>query len=100
MPWACRLGNAGILNLRIPHFERYPITTMCVRRLLALVHEGFLRIQGGIPIDTVLIHQIIGLPKKGPHPMASFRKRNKLKFVVKVKKYYHIGWDAKGFLVQ
>lgn len=80
MPWACGLHNVGILNLiRIPYFGQYPIIGIFMRKLLDLVHEGSMWIQGRIPIDVALIHQITGLPKKGPHPMKGFGKSNELK---------------------
>ena len=91
MSWARGMSNTWILNqLRITHFGRYLITIVFVLQLLALVHEGCLWIQGCIPIDAAMIHQITGMPNKGPHPMAIFGKSNELNIDAKVKKDYHV----------
>lgn len=101
MPWARMLSNARILNLlRIPHIERHPIIIVCVRHLIALAHDGCLWIQNKIQIDVALIHWITDLPKKVPHPMAQYGKTWELKVAARVKKYYKVGRDSRGFLVQ
>lgn len=101
MPWVCILHNAGVLNLiRIPYFGKYPITSLCVRQFLTLVHDGTLWIQGRIPIDVALIHRITDLPMRGSHLMKGFGKSTKLKVANEVKETYAVKCDKWVFLVQ
>lgn len=68
--WLHGVEKAGLLNLLwVPHFHRPPITIFVLRKLLCLVHDGYLWLEEPIPIMKNLIHHISRLPYKGKDPV-------------------------------
>ena len=70
-PWKWLRGveEAGLLHLLwIPHFRRALITIFFIRKLLCLVHDGYLWLEEPIPITMELIHRISWLPCTGKEP--------------------------------
>lgn len=56
MKWVVGIQDVGLLNmLYVPHFGRNNINTICMRQLLALVHDGCLWLRTPFPIDDMLI---------------------------------------------
>ena len=63
------MEKARLLHLLwIPHFHHDPITIFFIRKLLFLVHDGYLWLEEPIPITTDLIHRISWFPCKGKDP--------------------------------
>jgi hypothetical protein len=67
--WAAGLANTGILNLlEIPHFGRGKEANNCVKKLMVVLHGGFLWLEEPVSIDVELISFITGLPTMGESP--------------------------------
>jgi hypothetical protein len=68
-PWIMDIARSTILNvMKIPHFSRHQEVNACVKPLLSCYHGGYLWLDRCITVDTVLIHQIIGLRMQGLDP--------------------------------
>jgi hypothetical protein len=64
--WATGLENTGILNLvEIPHFGRGKEVNNCIKKLMEVLHGGFLWMEEPVSIDVELIAFITGLPSMG-----------------------------------
>jgi hypothetical protein len=64
--WAAGLENTRILNLvEIPHFRRGKEVNNCIKKLMEVLHGGFLWMEEPISIDVELIAFITGLPSMG-----------------------------------
>jgi hypothetical protein len=64
--WATGLANTGILNLvEIPHFGRGKEVNNYVKKLMVVLHGGFLWLEELVSIDIELISFITGLPSMG-----------------------------------
>ena len=85
--WAYEVEHLGLINLLwVPHYHRTPINTICVRQLLALVHDSCLLLEGPIPITNMLIHRIIHLYYKGMNPAKEFGGKIGKKDIVEIMK--------------
>jgi hypothetical protein len=68
--WEEGLENTRILKLMdIPHFNRGKETNNCVKKLMAILHGGFLWLEEPISIDMELIAFITGLLSLGNNPV-------------------------------
>lgn len=64
--WLRGLKEARLLHLlSITHFHQAPITIFVIRKLLFLVHDGYLWLEEPIPIIAEHIHRISWLPCAG-----------------------------------
>jgi hypothetical protein len=67
--WETGLANTCILNLvEIPHFGRGKEVNNCVKKLMAVLHGGFLWLEEPVSIDVELISFITGLSSMGESP--------------------------------
>lgn len=75
--------------LLVLHYHRSPINMVCVRQLLALVHDGILWLGKPISITNMMIHRVMELPHKGVDPAKEFaRKTGEKELADKMKKEY------------
>ena len=64
--WLCGVKEARLLHiLSIPHFHQALITIFVIRKLLFLVHDGYLWLEETIPIIAEHIPRISWLPCVG-----------------------------------
>ena len=72
---------------------------MVVKKLLALVHDGYLWIRNQkIAINREIIHQITGLPKEGPDPSIDFLgKHEDVKLAHSMKEHFGLTKGKGGY---
>ena len=58
--------------INVSHFGRTSINMVCVRKIIALVHSGYLWLGDRILINDILIKTIIVLPYQGRDPDEEF----------------------------
>jgi hypothetical protein len=67
--WETGLENKQILNcLEISHFRRGTYVNNCIKKLLVVLHGGFLWLEEPVSIDVEIIALITGLPSNGEKP--------------------------------
>jgi len=92
--------KVGLLHLLwIPHFCHAPITIFIIRKLLCLVHDGYLWLEEHIPITTDLIHRISRLPCKGKDPATIAKKSNDLALAEAMKAKYKLEKKKRGYAI-
>lgn len=65
----CGVEKVVLLHLLwISHFHHAPLMIFVIRKLLWLVHDGYLWLEEPIPIMVELIHRISQFPCKGKYP--------------------------------
>lgn len=85
--WLRSVEEAGLLHLIwIPHFHQAPIMIFVIRKLLCLVHNGYLWLEEPIPIAVELIHRISRLPCMGRGSTEITGKSGELVLVEAMKK--------------
>jgi hypothetical protein len=64
--WEARLANTKILGLlEILHFGSGRDVNNCIKKLMAVTHEGYLWVEDLVSIDIEIITYITGLPSQG-----------------------------------
>jgi hypothetical protein len=83
-------GHTRIINLLdISHFGRGHDVNKCFKKLMEVIHGGYLWVEEPISIDVEIISFIIGLPSRGENPMQYLDDKTKEKEMVKeMKKTY------------
>ena len=73
--WVAKMEKYGILSsLYMPHFGRGTQINTCVKQLLLLFHDMFIRLAKSIPMTVELIVAITGLPSSGIDPSLLLKK--------------------------
>jgi len=74
--WLKGVDKIGLLNLLwVSYCNRTPITVLVIKKLLRLVHDGFLWLEEPIPITNRLIHRITRLPYTGENMPMMFGEK-------------------------
>jgi hypothetical protein len=74
------LENIGILNLvEIPHFKQGKYVNKYVKKLLAVLHGGFVWLEEPVSIDVELIEFITCLPSNNEKPSQNLNDKTKEK---------------------
>jgi hypothetical protein len=96
------LVNMGILNfLGIPHLGRGKYVNSCVKKLLVVLHGGFLWLDKPVSIDVELISFITGLTSNGEN-LAQYMddKRKKKALMEEMKKNYGTERGSHGIIIK
>jgi hypothetical protein len=90
--WVEGLENKGIINLlEIPHFGRRKHVNNYIKKLLEVLHGGFVWLEEPVSINVELIEFIIGLPSNGDNPTHYLDEKTKEKALTEeMKKTYGI----------
>lgn len=96
--WLHGVEKVGVLNLLwVTHFHRAPITIFFIKKLLFMVHDGYLWLEEPIPITENLIHHISWLPYKGKDlAIISEGKGSDLAFTEAMKTTYKLEKKNRG----
>lgn len=85
------MEEAGLLHLLwILHFHWAPIMIFVIRKLLCVVHVGYLWLEEPIPITAKMIHRISNLPCMGRDPMEITGQSRDLVLTEAMKKKYEL----------
>jgi hypothetical protein len=100
--WIAGLFNTGIMNfLEIPHFGRGKYVNNCIKKLLAVLHGGFLWMDRSVSIDVELISFITGLPSDGEKPMQYMDDKTKEKALMEeMKNTYGTERGSRGIIIK
>jgi len=99
--WLQSVEKLGLLHLRwIPHYHRVPITIFVIRKLLCLVHDRYLWLEGSIPITNKLIHWISWLSIKGSNPADIAEKSSDLGLAEDMKAKYKLEKKKWGYVIE
>ena len=85
--------------LWILHFHCAPITIFVIRKLIFLVHNGYLWLEEPIPITTELIHRISNFPCMGRDPVKIVGQSGDLVLTETMKKKYKLEKKQRGYVI-
>jgi len=96
-----RVEQARLLHmLRVSHFHRLIIDTICVHQFLVLVHGGCLWLGEPVPIKDILIHRITQFPYKGADLAKEFGGKSKDKELTdKMKTEFRLVRKSRGYSI-
>lgn len=98
--WLRMVEEAGLLHLLlISNFHWAPIMMFVIRKLLFLVHNGYLWLEEPIPITVELIHRISHLPCMRRDPMEIAGKSVDLVLIEAIKKKYKLEKKQRGYVI-
>jgi hypothetical protein len=87
--------------LEIPHFRWGKYVNNCVKKLLAVLHGGFLWLEELVSIDVELISFITGMPSNGEKPKQYLDDKTKEKDLVEeMKKTYGMERGSCGIIIK
>lgn len=74
--WLRGVAKVGFLSLLwVLHYNRTPVRVLVIKKLLCLVHDGFLWLEQPIPITNRFIHRIMRLPYTREHMAMIFGEK-------------------------
>ena len=85
--------------LSIPHFHQAPGMIFVIRKLLCLVHNGYLWLEEPIPITAELIHRISRLPCTRRDPVEIVGTSGDLVIAEVMKKKYKLEKKQRGYVI-